>query len=205
MAYSDNVQELIISQYRSSPKFISFIQSLLKHSDELDIEIGRVINERYLDVAIGIQLDIIGEIVGIDREVVDFINPIYFGFDPDPTAKEFENIVTNNPDAGRYRSSDENPVVSRFLSDSEYRVLLGAKIKKNSSNISANELLELTRIILSSMYIDGDTIDLTISETLNASFTLTIGRVLDGSDQAFIAELDLIPRPVGVRISIVYA
>jgi len=204
MAYSDTIPDLVLGQYRGSPIFIGFLQALAKQADELDIEIGRVISDRYLAVAVGIQLDIIGIIVGIEREVVDFINPIYFGFFGDPTAKEFENLNTPNPNAGRYRSADENPVTSRLLSDEEYRIVLAGKITKNSSNITPNEVLEITRLILSVLIVDGDTIGIHINETGNATFTLVIDRVLDGNIQALISELDLIPRPVGVRITVQY-
>ena len=90
------------------------------------------------------------------------------------------------------------------MSDSEYRTLLFAKIKKNTTSITPDAVLCTTREILSLMYADGETIQILISEDGNASFTITIGRDIDGSDQAFIADLDIIPRPIGVKITYVY-
>lgn len=201
--YSDKIPEKIISQYKESTLLVNFLKHIASEADELKIQTDNIIENRYLLAATGIQLDILGEILGIDREVVDFVSPIYFGLDPDPTGLPLGDL--NDPSVGgRFRSADENPVTTRKLIDNEYRALLFAKIAKNTSSITGDEVLQITRNILSVMFIGGDEIDIEINETGNASFELIINAELSGSDQAFIADLDLVPRPIGVRVNYSY-
>ena len=151
MAYSDNIESQLITQYKGKTNFVNFLKGVAAGFDSTDIEIGKVLSDRAIDVAYGTQLDILGEIVGISREVIDFINPIYFGFDGDPTAKTFGEV--GNPlTGGRYRSSSEDPVETRLLSDSEYRILIKAKIRKNSSDVTIEDVLSVMRLILTALY-----------------------------------------------------
>jgi len=203
--YADKVASDILVQYRGSPNLIGFFEGLLYHADELGAVIEDVRVNRGLLTATGIQLDIIGNIVGVPREVVDFAESIYFGFLEDPTAKEFEYSVSGNADAGRYRSTDENPVQIRKLSDAEYKSHIFSKIIKNSSSITPNDVLRITRAVLMSLYpTEGEAIPVNVEETGNASFTIIIGALLSLADQAFIVNLGLIPRPAGVKITYQY-
>ncbi len=201
--FKDLIPEIIIGQYRASPIFISFMQAMASEMDLLADEIENVKINRYLLVATGKQLDILGRIIGIDRVVVDFIDNIFFGFLEDATAQPFGDL-SDILFGGRFVSVSENPVTSRKLDDNEYRALLLAKISKNSSNITPDEVLSITSAILSLMFVGGENISIKINEGTNASFEIEIGAALGGSDQAFIADLDIIPRPAGVRISYLY-
>jgi len=59
---------LLIEQYKESPIFQQWLRSYLQQVQELQDATWEVIEERYLDVAVGVQLDILGEIVGLRRE-----------------------------------------------------------------------------------------------------------------------------------------
>jgi len=200
--FSERIPEMLIGQYRESPILVSFIQAMAFEADKLRDEIENVKLNRYLLNASGVQLDILGNILGIDREVVDFIDLIYFGYDIDATSLSLGDLEDASV-GGRYRAADENPVAARRLIDSEYRALLFAKISKNSSDITPDKVLELTKNILEIMF-SGEEISVAINETGNASFEIQIGAALSGPNQAFIADLDIIPRPTGVRISYLY-
>ena len=202
--FTDTLENNLIGQYQSSDTFIGFLKALASEADNLAINIEDVFQNRYFATAVGVQLDIIGAIVGVSREVLDFADTIYFGFDPDITSKTLGDL--DDPTVGgRFRSADENPVEIRLLTDDEYRILITAKILKNSSNITPNEVLQITRQILILLYpVDGDTIELNIDENGEATFEIQIGRVLPVTEQAFVQGLDLIPRPVGVSVSYNY-
>jgi len=196
------ISERLIGQYKDSPVILALLNSLSTEYDFLHVEIKRVIDERYFNNAQNINLDIIGSIIGVGREVTDFVETDYFSFLQDPTGKGFGSL-TEKVVAGRYRSADENAVTTRKLIDSEYRILINAKILKNISNITSNDVLLITRQILELMY-PNITINVDIAETGNASFQVKINYILTPAEKSFIASLDLIPRPVGVRIEYVY-
>lgn len=54
-------------QFKDSEKFKAFITAFLKEFQELYNSGNQLLTERYLDTAVGIQLDEIGEIVGKER------------------------------------------------------------------------------------------------------------------------------------------
>lgn len=207
--FSRKINDLILGQYKDSPVFISFLKAMASEADILKDELENVKNNRYILEATGVQLDILGSILGIDRVVVDFIDNIFFGFNEDATAQSFGDL-SNATTGGRFVSADENPVVSRRLGDEEYRALLFAKITKNSSEVTPNDVLSVTSSILGVMFAGGEDISVQIQDPnddineLSGHFEIQIGAALSGSDQAFIADLDLIPRPAGVRISYLY-
>jgi len=197
----------IPSQYNESPVFLAFIEALNKEADNILLETNRVIDLRWVDTATGANLDILGLIVGVGREVVDFIETIFFGYDPDPTAKSFGDL--NDPSVGGiYRDGLLNPVQTRLLSDDEYRLLIAAKILKNQTEITPNDVLQITRYIMTAFFTDGESIQLEVVDAndggTEARFTIRIYRDLDGSQQALIQTLDMVPRPVGVAIEYEY-
>lgn len=202
--FSESIPTLIANQYKNSPTLIAYLQGLAVEMDDLNKEILEVIQQRYFENAKGVQLDIIGNIIGITREVVDFTQFIYFGFDPDPTAKTYDDGGQDLAQAGRFRSTEEAGDVTKLLSDGEFKAVIAAKILKNTSDITPNEVIVITREILKVMFIQGASIEVTVQELGNAVFNIVIGAELDGAQQAFIASLDLIPRPAGVRIGYVY-
>lgn len=204
MALIDKVESDIISQYLDSLILIDFIKAFLAEADTLNNEIIKVLNDRKLNNAYGVQLDIIGNIIGAKREVVDFTAIEFFGYSPDPTALEFENVVTPNPNAGRYISATEPEGVIRKLSDSEYLILINATIEKNTSDVTPDDVLSITRKMLNLMYPLSPDVDLILVETGNASFSLEIFYAVSVAEQAFIFALNLIPRPAGIGLTLIY-
>ena len=161
--FSGQIPKKIIGQYKSSPLLISFIQSMLLEADAIKDEIDNVTNNRTVANATGVQLDIIGAILGIDRAVVDFIENIFFGFIEDPTAQSFGDI-NDALIGGRFRSSTENAVQARQLNDNEYRAFIFSKISKNSSDITPDEVLRITSSILSVIFEGGESIPVNVKE-----------------------------------------
>ena len=114
----------LVSQFREATTLIAYIQALLSEANTLE-EVGHsLITGRSLDGAVGVQLDILGEIVGQPRVLIDATTTPYFGFQGAPNAQSFGDI--NDPTVGgRFRSVDEQATGYRTLSDEEYRFYLG--------------------------------------------------------------------------------
>lgn len=64
-------------QFKTSEKLIDFLEAFLSEFDELAVSAEDLLTLRYLDTAEGVQLDGIGEIVGIERPV-GFTDEQYF-------------------------------------------------------------------------------------------------------------------------------
>ncbi len=196
--------ERTVSQYNDSPIFLDFLSALAVLADDLRDEVERVITYRELRNAEGVNLDTIGRIVGVTRIVIDFQVGVFFGFEPDPTALRFDSLSEVINDAGRYRSIDEATGKARLLGDDEYRTLITAKILANTSNLTPNAVLLITKATLAVMFGENANIPIHLIELGNASFEIVIEAELNPAEQAFISYLDLIPRPAGVRIDYSY-
>ncbi len=60
---------LITSEYQNSPKFLSFVLDLITYLDDVGACAQDFINQFDLDAAVGVQLDLLGTIVGVSRTV----------------------------------------------------------------------------------------------------------------------------------------
>lgn len=69
MALKDNYMKLITSQHRDKPKFSAMLNAFLQPSEDIFTMAVYLDEEFDLDNAVGIQQDILGDIVGQSREV----------------------------------------------------------------------------------------------------------------------------------------
>jgi hypothetical protein len=58
----------LIEQYKGKPKVEGVIEALVKPLQEIEDVLQQLKTERWVDSAVGVQLDKIGEIVGMERE-----------------------------------------------------------------------------------------------------------------------------------------
>jgi len=66
--HADRAIDLLLEQFKLKPNIEGVIRATAASLQELENVFGDLLTQRYLDVAIGAQLDIIGIIVGLDRE-----------------------------------------------------------------------------------------------------------------------------------------
>ncbi|MTV59140.1 DUF2612 domain-containing protein, partial [Streptococcus pneumoniae] len=75
---SDILDLMLLGQYQNKPILRSYFGAFFSELDLLFTEIDKVYFGRMLDHAVGVQLDIIGEIIGQNRRVA--LEEHYFGF-----------------------------------------------------------------------------------------------------------------------------
>jgi hypothetical protein len=179
------------TQYYESAKFISFLEALLAYSDELELALDSVSLQSDIDIARGANLDTIGEIVGVSRIIPNSLALEFFGFDDSiPTAFRFGE--EGSPSLGRrFRNEGEPSASSTILDDIEYRNLIRAKIVKNHSHGTGEDVIKALQFLF-----DVNTV--TVTDNLNMTFTYIPGRELNFSEQSILA-LDIVPRPAGVQ------
>lgn len=126
-------------QFTDSLNFKAFIEAFLSELKELDDSGEQLLLERYLDTAVGAQLDGIGEIVGLPRPTAPNTEPGFFGFVNDPTALGFGDLYDPLL-GGHFISFDLYRVI---IDDDTYRHLIRAKIIKNQTAMTVEDTIRL--------------------------------------------------------------
>lgn len=112
---------LVTSEYRQKPNFISTITANVNLPVQVQNLLLAMIPLFDVDLAVGDQLDIVGQWVGISRNVAIPIEGVFFSWDgTDPSV---------GWDYGSWRG--EEPVAITQLPDDAYRSLIRAKIAAN--------------------------------------------------------------------------
>lgn len=191
-------KELAISrlatQFRESTNLISYIRTLLLEADNLEQVFCDLLEKRWIDTAEGVQLDILGSIVGQSREFIDAEIFDYFGFFDNSQAQSF-GTITNPSVGGRFRLVDEPTTGIRQLVDDEYRLFIKARIVRNSTSSTPEEIISQIRYIFDSplvLFVDGDT-----------RYEVSIGRRLGLNEKSILVDTDIVPKTAGVLASYV--
>jgi hypothetical protein len=129
----------LLYQFRDSENLIKFLLTFLEEFNELEVSRLQLLNERWLDTAYGVQLDIIGEIVGLVRPQRPVAVAGVFGFEGDDSALGFGS--TTDPLVGGNFWDGKTPTVP--VNDSIYRLLIRAKIIKNQTAMTVDDTLRL--------------------------------------------------------------
>ncbi|HFD8837367.1 TPA: DUF2612 domain-containing protein [Salmonella enterica] len=114
--------DLITNYHATKPKFVEHIDLVTRPLAETSAAINGLINAFDIDHATGIQLDILGQWIGLSRVVNQPISGVYFSWDTDGLGYD-QGVWQGpyDPDSG-YTS----------LSDETYRIVLKTKIAINN-------------------------------------------------------------------------
>lgn len=184
----------LATQYREADNLIDYLEIFLRQSNEIETAINDTIVERFIDTATGTQLDIIGAIVGQSREASDAETAVFFGFEGDFGSVGFGDI--NDPSVGgRFIGVGEPPITTRLLTDEEYRVFIKARIIKNHSSGTIEDVVAQLNLIFPDvkvLVVEG-----------NASYEVSIGKELSTNEKLIFLDSDILIKPVGVQVSYV--
>lgn len=143
---------LLIEQYQGSPLLIQYLKAYSEEFDTLFDDIRDVYFGRFLDVAVGVQLDIIGDILGTNRRLA--VQKDYFGFKDEVTgipalgAVKLADYATPT-DGGLFKSATEAGFAIDPLTDEEFRgVLLGKAFLLNKDSIDINTMYDSIAIAI---------------------------------------------------------
>lgn len=182
-------ENLLIVQYSDKPKASETISSIVKRfKNNFDL-LEQMEDAFDLDNAVGKQLDIIGKIVGISRNVDGVIPKIFFGFDGNVNARGF--------DSAAFYTLDQQQYTDTQLSDSDYRFFIRMKIVKNhaKATMSDDNGSNLNNIVLSMFDGYAYMVD-------NKDMSVTI--YVENSPKSYLLpyaiSLDLIPLPQAVEV-----
>jgi hypothetical protein len=135
------MQMRVLRQFSRSPVFQQTLIQLGSEVQELSEAIQGVLDGRVLAVATGVQLDIIGRIVGQGRSIPYYTVRDADWFTPDVTSFDLDTVwmwVQNGIDGDAY-----------LMTDSEYRDMIKAKIYRNRCKTgSAAEIMAYAQMAL---------------------------------------------------------
>lgn len=193
--YSD----LLIVQYRTKTKAVKTVQ-LIVNQNLIDDFVLTEAGCFDLDTAVGAQLDILGRIVGVPRNVLGLdLSHTFFNFTTYPT-----NAASNG--FGRYAVPEgENPPLFwsyrtsskaiYTLVDAELLLLIKLKIIYNTSYSSLKNIVDLLWDFFGDQITVVDNKDMTITYYVKPSYSNAL---------IAAAYLGYLPKPMGVDADIVY-
>jgi hypothetical protein len=183
-----DVWKTVISQYANSPILTGLIVNLFAYLDQtanIDLFFDNVIN---VLTAQGSGLDVWGRIVGVNRvlqvQVGDNLG--------------FQEALPGSDPFGQGAFYSGAPLTSNYaLSDDAYRQLILAKA---AANITNGSIPALNQILLSLFPGRGACY---VTDGQDMTMTYTFGFSLTPLDLAVVANSGVLPKPVGVKATIV--
>lgn len=144
--YLKDLRSKVTFAFEDAPVFDKYLQLLVGPSIELQEVLRELMQERSIDTAVGVQLDIIGNIVGQPRELIDTAYIPYFGYEGAPEAQSYGDF--NNPSLGGYYWDMEKSLTGNvLLNDDQYRIFIKAKILKNVTRATPEDVIKFIKFV----------------------------------------------------------
>lgn len=187
----------ITSEHNLKQNFMAMIATLCGGIGDMTAEVLSMPTLFDLDVAVGNQLDIVGEWVGQPRIVADVLTVAFFGFQDDEAALTFGEL-TNPSVGGVFYELGATYESTTTLSDSDYRTIIRARIVRNQAQGQAVDIESALQ------YIFG--VPCQIHDIGDWSLAIVVGAPITQTQEALLNTLDILPRPAGIQIgSITYS
>ena len=187
---------LATDQFKEKVVFNKYLQLLLLSSTQALNTLRDLMQLRSVDTAYGEQLDILGRIVGQDRILYGVDTIKYFGFDGATLSSTFGS--TTRPALGGYWYSQGKPTGGDIvLDDAQYRLFIKAKIKKNTTDASAESVMEFLSFVFN--------LKCTLVSNADAKATIHVSRRLTDFEKSLIQDSNgsyFVPRPLGVSLTV---
>lgn len=196
--YLEEARTRYTQQFKNKEVFDKYIQLLLYGQEQLQLALKDLMEKRTLDTAQGVQLDQLGDIIGLQRGYLPAAAwaTSHFGFFDDPDAKPFSDLFVNG-DAGVFLDLSEQSSGNILWTDEVYRLFLKSKIFANTSNGTPEELITATKTILGVDFVD-------IVELGGAKLLLGFDKILTDVEKYILTVYGegqgILPIPVGVGV-----
>lgn len=183
---------MITSEHSDKPNFMQMVTDTTSPFTELQALTAGMPSLFEIDTAVGQQLDVIGELVGVSRQVLQPITDVYFAFNTDGLG--FNQGIWKGP------YDPDTGLVS--LPDDFYRLLIRSRIVNNSWDGSKATVYQIIDTVFA-----GSGFDYIIQD--NADMTITLALLGPTEPPALLTALFaggyLDIKPAGISISARYA
>ena len=182
----DDYLGLITSQHRLKPKFVDTVSLCVAPFAQIQEILTGFQEDFDVDVAIGKQLDAVGEWVGVSRELKTPLTGVYFTWD---------GLVSEGWDSGTWKGPFDPDSGLVSLPDSDYRILIKTKIAANSWDGTIPEAYRVWETV----FVDSAIL---IQDNQDMSMTVGIaGAQLSSVTQALLVGGYIPLKPMGVRVN----
>ena len=202
-------RDLITSEYRLAPRFNAMVRKMAEYGCTLDTSILKIVEAFDLDTATDDQLDIIGECVGVTRDLDFEPSPIGRGEiicpSPDEMEKDTDPSMYTVYQAPTPSNLSETDIVDGYapvdiedaplITDEVFRTMIKARIVQNVWKGNVLELYEMWANLF------PDNLGIQIQDNQDMSFNIVLVGAYTGLMQELITHGYIIPKPEGVRIN----
>lgn len=186
--------QLLILQYRTKPKAVATVQLMVNQSlcDGLPQELANCFN---LQTAVGVQLNLIGKIVGVPRQIVglDLVHTFFnfTSYDGTPASIGFGSYTDNPYPTDLFMSYFDDTIYT--LTDFEMRSLIQLKIIYNNVFSSTKNIVDALWSVF------GNLVSFIDNQDMSVTFN-----VLPPYANVFLAAqfLNILPKPMGVGATV---
>lgn len=201
----------IYAQYRDKPKAVSWY-GITPYMAQDFCEVFEKISLSYdIDSNEGVQLDVIGRVVGVGRDIVvnqeldvcEFgaeltVSPGYTSYgDAEYGDAEYSPSLTLTPDCEMgdevSQMSETSIAADQTLQDEYYRLLLKSKVARNTGDATIDEIIQAVQIIAPSAE------NVTLIDGEDMTFSLEIFGDLSDIERDILLQPGVVPKPQGVR------
>lgn len=129
-------------QFQEDPVYDAIIQTIVEYQmkvQQLYLDFADTILD--IDKSTGLNLDLIGSIVGQERNLVDYYAKPFFGFKGNPKAEPYDKGMW-------YSLFSSSGGDSRTLTDEEYRRVLRARIIRNNTNCNRKDFVDILTLLI---------------------------------------------------------
>lgn len=179
----------LLDQHTRKPDTMAFTKSLFQPLTRLGVAFAELTELRWIDSAQGVQLDGIGDIVGIARDIPQSVFLPFFGYEGQPAGRAYG--------VARYRSEYEEYATSYKASDEEYRTMIKAKIIANSSHGLREDIIRSLTEVLEARAVE-------ITNLGNANVRARVWKTYDDNIPIFQLIDKLIQPAAGVNLTFDY-
>jgi hypothetical protein len=170
----------IYAQYRSKPKAVAWYNIVPTMANEFCAVYDAIKNSYDIDTNEGEQLNVIGRVVGVERPSIEGVLPRYTQYGSAQFGSaQFSALSTDDINA---------------ISDELYRLLIKAKIAKNTSDATIDSIIEAVEVIVRNNKV-------TLIDNEDMTFEVNFSQPLSDIERDAIENFDIIPRPQGVRFN----
>lgn len=189
MSYTvEYYQNLVTSEHKSSPKYMEWLGNMIEPLTVIQSVIESFIANFDLDTAVGKQLDIVGQWVGISRVLPEALIGVYFSWDDEDVGW----------DSGVWQGQFDPDYGLIILPDDLYRLIIKGKIVANHWDGSIPGLYKIWDTVFSG---DPNAPTLIIQDNQDMSLDyIFAGQPIGIVGQALAATGKYFIKPEGVRI-----
>lgn len=182
------------NQFVEDPVYDALVQTIIEYLMKVQqtyLDFADIILD--IDKSTGKNLDLIGSIVGQERNLVDYYSKAYFGFLGNPKAEPFD-------EGEWYSLFSTSGGDTRTLTDAEYRKVIRARIIRNKTNCSRGDLVKILDILTDKAdykieYPSHGETNIILPSDFDVDFVLYFLSRTDEDDS-------LIPKPLGFKLNV---